>query len=276
MNVASLGFRTDLMLRRAGRSAVTDHGDHLLVRTPTNPGYYWGNFLLVGAEPAQAARWLSVFTTAFPQAGHVAIGLDGTSWDESATAGRCAAGLTPDVSSVLTAARLRPPRRGTTGAQVRVLTTDDDWQQALALRLSIDEEEGVPQRSFVERKLLESRVLTDTGAGAWFGAFVDGRMRAGLGVFTDGAGLARYQSVETHPDFRRRGLAATLVCAAGEYAADRLAARTLVIVADPGYHAIELYRALGFAAVETRVQLQRAPDPGVLSSPGEQNTPRSR
>lgn len=216
------------------------------------------------ADPADADRWLSVFAAAFPDSAHVAIGLDGQSWDESVTAGYRAAGLAADVSSVLTAARLRPPRRAAAGAQLRILSTDDDWQQALQLRLALDEEHGVSQRSFVERKVRESRALTRSGAGAWFGAFIDGQLRAGLGVFSDGTGLARYQSVETHPSFRRRGLAAALVHAAGEYAAEHLAARTLVIVADPDYHAIELYRTLGFVAAETQVQLQRAPDRGVF------------
>lgn len=36
-------------------------------------------------------------------------------------------------------------------------------------------------------------------------------------------------------------------------------ATMLVIVADPGYHAIGIYRALGFAGTETQVRLTRQP-----------------
>jgi ribosomal protein S18 acetylase RimI-like enzyme len=96
----------------------------------------------------------------------------------------------------------------------------------------------------------------------WFGAFVDGRVRASLGLFSDGHGLARYQHVGTHPDFRRRGLARTMVATAGRYGLDKLAVRKLVIVADLGYHAINLYRSLGFADADIRVSLLKSPQPG--------------
>jgi hypothetical protein len=35
-----------------------------------------------------------------------------------------------------------------------------------------------------------------------------------------------------------------------------LGAQTLVMVADPGYHAIDLYRSLGFAVTETQLQAE--------------------
>ncbi len=64
--------------------------------------------------------------------------------------------------------------------------------------------------------------------------------------------------METHPDARRRGLASALVHHAGRSALGN-GVTTLVIVADPGYHAIGIYRALGFVETETQVQLTRPP-----------------
>ena len=49
MQVTSLGFRTDLALRVLEGAEVTDRGDYLVVRSPDNPTFYWGNFLLLGA-----------------------------------------------------------------------------------------------------------------------------------------------------------------------------------------------------------------------------------
>ncbi|MFD0539585.1 GNAT family N-acetyltransferase [Actinomadura luteofluorescens] len=105
-------------------------------------------------------------------------------------------------------------------------------------------------------KLAEERRLCEAGDATWFGAFVDGEMRAGLGIFHDGQGLARYQHVETHPAFRRRGLASALVHFAGVEAMRR-GAGTLVIVADPAAEAIRVYRSLGFTETERQVRLQR-------------------
>ncbi|HTF07638.1 MAG TPA: GNAT family N-acetyltransferase, partial [Asanoa sp.] len=63
------------------------------------------------------------------------------------------------------------------------------------------------------------------------------------------------QTVQTHPDDRGRGIASTLVHRASTYGLTALRARTLVMVADPEYLAIRLYRALGFNDTETQLQL---------------------
>ena len=85
------------------------------------------------------------------------------------------------------------------------------------------------------------------------------RLAAQLGLFSDGGAIARYQNVETHPSARRQGLAGTLVYHAGRYGLGVLGAARLVIVADPGYGAIRIYRAVGFTDLETQVSFQREP-----------------
>jgi len=84
-------------------------------------------------------------------------------------------------------------------------------------------------------------------------------MVSGLGIFGDGSGIVRYQDVDTHPEHRNQGLAGTLVYQAGQYAQKEMAARTLVIVAEPVGSAIRIYRSVGFRDAETQVQLQREP-----------------
>jgi ribosomal protein S18 acetylase RimI-like enzyme len=65
--------------------------------------------------------------------------------------------------------------------------------------------------------------------------------------------------VETDPDYRRRALAVSLIYHVGQYGLHELGARTLVIVADPNYFAINVYRAVGFAPAETQLQVERRP-----------------
>jgi predicted GNAT family acetyltransferase len=101
------------------------------------------------------------------------------------------------------------------------------------------------------------RALVEAGHGAWFGAFLDGTLVSQLGLITSESGLARYQSVETHPA-RRRGLAGTLVWRAGAAAlAD--GPRTLVMVADPEDGAIRVYRSVGFTVTESQTGFIRRP-----------------
>jgi predicted GNAT family acetyltransferase len=76
---------------------------------------------------------------------------------------------------------------------------------------------------------------------------------ADLGVFHDGRGLGRYQAVETHPDFRRRGIAGTLVYEAGRRAIAEHGLQTLVIIADEDGDPSRLYQAVGFAPTEKDV-----------------------
>jgi hypothetical protein len=77
--VRSLGYRTDLAILALEGSQVTDRGDHLVIRTPDNPDYWWGNFLLLrDLKPGSGGSWLARFAVEFPDAQYIALGLDQT------------------------------------------------------------------------------------------------------------------------------------------------------------------------------------------------------
>jgi GNAT superfamily N-acetyltransferase len=112
--------------------------------------------------------------------------------------------------------------------------------------------------------------MADAGLGAWFGAFVEGRLVADRGVFVEG-GVARFQAVETHPEFRRRGICATLVHESARHALATLGAERLVMVADAHYHAGRIYESLGFRPTERQLGMELRPARLTLSrarSPG--------
>src|SRR3954452_20087955 len=84
MDIASLAVRTDLAMLEHSGSLVEDHGTHLVVRTPDNPTYWWGNFLLLPAPPAdtdRAREWLATFESEFPGTRHRTFGIDGSDGD---------------------------------------------------------------------------------------------------------------------------------------------------------------------------------------------------
>jgi GNAT superfamily N-acetyltransferase len=258
MDVHSLGFRTDLALLTASGSVVEDRGNHLVVRSPDNPSYFWGNFLLLAAAPVPGGEKevVGAFQTEFPQAEHVSIGIDAPDLSDESRAAFEAAGLTVDVATVLTASALTPPRP--VEAEVRELVSDDDWEARARLSQQL-----YPQTSeesfmtFARQKNAQERRLVDTKRGTRFGAFVDGVLASTAGIFVTEEGVARFQSVETHPDHRRRGLAAATVHAAGRHALDHLDVRTLVIVADTDGDAIRIYRGLGFTDAERQLMMEK-------------------
>ena len=252
--LASLGFRTDVALRVAEGSEVTDRGGYLVVRSPDNPGFWWGNFLLLRAWPQEGDGWLDRFAAEFPQAEHVAIGVDATAVGGPVPAEFTA--LEPATATVLTCADVHAPRHRNQAAEIRPLASDRDWRQSVELNLRCYGEQT--PGDFQQRRTATRRRLTQAGRAAWFGAFDGGLLVAQLGVCDAGDGLTRYQDVETDPAARRQGLAGTLVWHAGLFARATFGARTLVIVADPAEGAIRIYRGCGFADAQTQVSFERS------------------
>jgi GNAT superfamily N-acetyltransferase len=258
----SLGFRTDLMLLQQEGSAVERRDGYRVIRTPENPTFWWGNYLLLDETPAAGTfdRWLEVFRAEHPTATHVALGIDSTDGVLPDEEGIRAAGFEVERLAVMTARSVHAPPRPHRDAVCRQVVSDDDWEQVLDLWMANNTEfEPVSHRAFSKIRLAAIRRLAEAGGGGWFGAFLDGTLRSSMGLFTDGSGVARFQAVDTHPDFRGQGLAGTLVEHVSRVGFDELGAETLVMCADPEYLAIRVYRSVGFADGETQLLIQRRP-----------------
>ncbi|MEV6816346.1 GNAT family N-acetyltransferase [Micromonospora sp. NPDC051296] len=264
MHINSLGYQTDLALLRLGGSEIEDRGDHIAVRSPHNPGHWWGNFLLLQSPPTaeDTDHWLKAFANEFPEANHIALGFDGVDGSADDLSPFRNRGLSVEGQAVMTATTVHEPPRPNRDAKYRALSSDKDWEQLIELRMSCIGE-GLDAQSyhdFTVAKVATVRRLVESGHGAWFGAFKDDRLLSGMGLFHAGEGLARFQSVETRPDARDRGLAGTLVHHVSAYGFTELRARTLVMVADPQYLAIRVYRSVGFAETETQLQAEKPPN----------------
>lgn len=174
MDIKSLGFRTDIKLRILEGSECTDHGDYLVIRSPANPSYYWGNYLLLASPPKQghAADWLSRFAAELPAARHMALGIDVTDSREVDPAEFQAAGLEFTREVVLTAAAVHQPPRPNSAAHYRPLAGPGDWHQVAGLRAACyAAEDSADDSSFLQRSLAAQRKLTENGHGS-LAAFV--------------------------------------------------------------------------------------------------------
>ena len=263
MDLQSIGFRTDLIFP-AFEGAIIDRGHYLVIKTPANPSFYFGNFLLFDSAPAEGdlSRWQDLFAKEIGRPGqlkHLAFG-----WDT----GKNEAGLIQpfldhgyllDISVVLTATRDELNPKSSPDITIRQLHSDDDWQQSVEnqvfSRESIFSEDGY--RTFRQGQADRYRKMTSTGLGAWFGAFDGERLVGDLGIFVTEE-LGRYQSVQTHPDFRRRGIAGALVYQAGRYAFENHDIEQLVIVAEVDSSARRLYQSIGFKFTEYQMGIWKA------------------
>ena len=250
-----LSWHTDLAVLRLGGSTVDEHADHLVVRTPANPVYHWGNFVLVTDPDAvgDARRWVDVFEREFPDARHRSVGLVREPADESPWTDL---GLRVEHDDVLATDSCPEVTPVPQGYLVRQLGTAVDWEQSTGLRTK-----AFPGEAEFERRTTEVRAaMADRDDVAWFGAFHGDRLAAELGIVDCGEGVARYQAVVTGEDHRRRGLAGHLLGVAAAWAADR-GARRWVIVAEDGGDASRLYRARGFEPADRGARAYLKPEP---------------
>lgn len=262
MNIDSLGFRTDLRLLEMTGSQIEDRGTHLVVRSPHNPTFHWGNFLLLRSLPVPGGERevVAAFRAEFPEAEHVSVGIDGTRDLTEQVQPFADLGMDLDVGSVLATQTLQEPRPLPDGVEVRQLATDEEWESRARLGFATygKKTSEATYLTFQRGRDATERDLVARGLGARFGAFVDGEVVSTAAVFLTHAGIARYQNVETHAEHRRQGLAANLVYAAGRHALDTFPQTTLVIVADHDGDAIRLYRSLGFVDRERHTGLYQA------------------
>jgi len=258
MTVSSLGYRTDLLFTGLD-AVVTDCGDHCAIRTPTNPSFHWGNFLLFDSPPKSGdlERWQGLFAAEIgtpPLLPHFSFGWDSSNGETGEVQQFLDAGYRMDQSAVLAANAVHRPTKYCEEVEVRPLAEDWEWQAALDAQVASREPiySEVGYRSYRIPKMTRYRKMSEAGIGHWFGAFLNGRLVGDLGLFVF-EGLGRFQSVGTHPNFRRRGVCGALVYKAAECGLAVLGAETLVMVADIHYHAARIYESIGFSRVERQV-----------------------
>lgn len=265
MGPLPLGWMTDVAVLELMGSTVDDRGDHLVVRSPGNPQFHWGNCILVTDPGAveDAAGWLAAFRAAIPDADWIAIGLVRMPAHDSAWA---KLGLGPEFVDVLSTSTL--PRRSEPpqGCTVRALG-GDDWERLVDRQLVENAANGqyepASHELFLRARVAQQRDLCARGMAMFVGAFVGSRLVGELGVVRCGA-TARYQDVGTDAAFRRRGIASHLLGVAALWAFDQ-GCRQWVILTEAVNPAGRVYRRAGFAPDVRLVTVYRAPP--VLDEP---------
>ncbi len=273
MHVRSLGYRTDLIFA-AFDGEITDRGDYLVIRTPAHPTFFWGNYLLFARPPQEGDldRWRALFEReigAPPETAHQVFGWDSPDGETGVVEPFLRAGFRLVRNTVLASREPRRPARPLAQVTVRALQSEDDWTQALENQVACREPEfrEGEYRTFKKRQFGHYRQMAAAGHGDWYGAFIEERLVGDLGLFHNG-NVGRYQSVGTHPDYRRRGVAGTLVYEAGRRAQAEYRLERLVIVAKAGSAAARLYGSMGFRPAELQVGLEWWPQIGAEAGEG--------
>ena len=262
INIHSLALRSDLMLS-AWQGKIVEKTDYLVISTPSNPTFHWGNYLLFSSPPEDISYeyWLTKFNEEFPLdqgCNHIAF-----AWDASQTGNInkfLEGGFELHKQLSLLAKKVILPAHANNDISVRPLNSDDDWESAIELQVKCREEiyEEKGYELFRRRQMLHFRNMTAQNKGSWFGAFLGNRLVADLGIFFEGK-VGRFQFVSTHPDFRKQGIWSRLVFESALYAFQIFKVTDLVIVAELDQPATRVYRSVGFEAEETTYGLSKWP-----------------
>jgi GNAT superfamily N-acetyltransferase len=264
MRKASLMLRTEMIFWRED-GEVIKRGDYHLVRTSGNPTYYGGNLLYFDSPPANGDydRWMSLFQSEFnddPGVKHVLFIWDIKDGDIGAVEPFVDGGFEVQSNVTLMAREVIPPANPNIEIEVRRIQTDDEWHSVLEAKLRLrDSRFSLETYTPFKRKWLNvRRNLADRGLGNWYGAYLDDRLVADLGLFRDG-NLGRFQDVGTEVEYRGRGICGTLVYQVSKCALESDGIDSLVMVADENYHAARIYESVGFIPTERHAAACRYP-----------------
>ena len=259
MKINSLGIKTDMIFH--GYSAVIkDHGNFKSIKTPSNPGFRWGNYLLFENPPKRAdfAIWKACFQKHIgtaPEVTHMLFAWDSPSPGEYSEFSK--AGFTLEEDVVQTAKKLVKPKAAKVELIMRPLDFKKEFPQVIENHfLTRGDEEAASYRAFWEQNAKLYLKMIEDGAGLWFGAFVEGKLVSDMGLFYQDK-VARYQAVISLEKYRNLGIASNLVYFVGQFGFNNFGVSDLVIVADQNYHAKDIYRRLGFSGNEQNFALER-------------------
>jgi len=244
-NIAA-GWETDLAILRHSDSSIDEFEDHLVIRSPHNPDYHWGNFILVTNNDfaKDASRWMQTFRDAFPSAKWVSIGLPEypaapEDWEPFGIELERLEVLKADTKPAFPEIDQNYTSRNLSGK---------DWdallQREISENLKSGEHDPESYERFIRRTIEGYEELSNRGVASWFGAFHGTELVADLGIVVCGE-TARYQSVQTDERHRRKGLASHLLGKAADWAS-QAGCRSWVIVTESTNDAGRVYRKAGF------------------------------
>ena len=257
----ALEFATDLMVMN-DRTEVTELADRFIQRTPSEPNFWFGNRTIFRDPPRNAEALITQFQADHPKAAHICIGWDLPNLPLSRVEQILAdSDLMVEQGDTLTVSgpliRWPTPQ----GLTLRAFDRPGDWEQSDQISFQQSLAEGYPEDGlwqFHIERTRQRKAQIAKGLGQWFGAFDGDTLAGDMGIFHDDT-LIRYQQVQTHPAYRRRGVCSALLAHALDWAQNRAPKATPVIVALADGDAGRLYRRAGFALHQTTISAYRAP-----------------
>lgn len=254
MEVRSLSYST-LLHTLSFSSSIENKHEYLVVKTPGNPRYYWGNFLFFHHPPKQESmvEWELIFDKEFLD---IPLKHKAFAWD---SVGDSAIIVDPfinngyylEVDDVLLTSRIRKPNYYNSNLTITPIDSSSQWNQVT--QLSMDcfcPNPDMEYAKYVNKLRIDIEKEIREGKGIWMGAFLKDKLVGDMGLFQAGKGRGLVISVKTDPKYRKNGVCRTLLYKTAFYGFEHLGFKEIVMVADQNLSASKIYRSVGFQTCE--------------------------
>lgn len=267
MNLPSnISYQTDLIFHRY-EGEVEAFSDYWVIRTPSNPTFWFGNFILFPRAPAGGQvcdQWLQVHHQHFGDTlNHRVFGWDECSEGEITAflenGFKTSHGIALSLKQPSERPRLNP------SLEIRPIVSAADWELVAQQQIRCDREDfQYPEDggAFRRQQLANYQAMSADRRGNWWGAFEGDTLVGNMGLFFDAQNrVGRFQNVGTHPAYRRQRVCTTLLDHIVRDAFDRVGAEQLVICTGMEYDnpSIPTYRNFGFTDAGSSYAVMRAP-----------------
>lgn len=256
MKINLLSHKTDLIISSFS-GEVIDRNNYIVIKTPSEPNYFWGNYLLFPKEPEKGdyQKWINIYKSEFVNKPSFLT----FTWDSSIE------GLVEEFINnnfklskywVLSTQKVNKPSKYNNNIEIRELKTENDWEQYIDVHINENWYlSSQSQKLFLESQRESAKRIVQSGKGKRFGAFLENKLVGEAGIYYEG-NLGRYNQISTHQNFRRQGICGTLIYKISKIAFENMGIETLVIVADEEYHATKIYMDVGFKVCEKQISLE--------------------
>lgn len=241
------------------------HSGYTVYRSDSFPNYYGGNGIELDDTAGRSlGSWEETFRHHFSpyRFVHTTFTFAGEERFRPLTEQAQQAGYHVETSTYMFADTTAYCRELPEGLEVRKIRTEEDWMKLWHFQQEtyIDGDWYDPNATGPDRLFEKTRFTSGAVGIEWLYLARRGRpeILSKLGIFRHN-GICRLQDVETGKRYRRQGFASALVSHAIRHALTSLGTRGLALCADSDYHAIDLYRKLGFLPVGNYVTLMNYP-----------------
>ena len=249
----SIGLKTDLFFHQFSGNVISKE-NYLVIHTPNNPEYYWGNYLIFDGPPKKtdSKKWIDAFKNEFghrKSIDHIAF-----TWDLGEVSNLdefVEKGFHIDKSIILTLNEMSSPSLCSGNITLKEIQTNSEWKELIDLQILIGNSDGKYENyiKFTEKKFFTYKKIVSSNKGTWLGAYDSGKLIGDLGIFLTGA-FGRFQNIETHPDYRGKNICRSLIYKAFHWIKNRNSKAIIVVESEANSLPLKIYKKLGFSEKE--------------------------